>query len=240
MVRAFPVFLIALITLGLVAVPAAAQAPKPEETKASVPALDAMHEVIMPLWHEAWPNKDVKAMAAMVPDIERHMAAISKTVLPGILREKQKAWTAGVADLQAAVTAYKAAAGGGNNDALLKAAESLHSKYEGLVRVVRPALKELDDFHSSLYVLYHYQLSPFDLAKVSASVEALRVKMDTLSKVVLPDRLKAKAEVFNGQRAQLARAVADLVALVPGKDEARIKGAIEAMHAQYEALEKVL
>ena len=56
--------------------------PKPEDLKSSVPALDAMHEVIMPLWHDAWPNKDVKAMAAMLPDIEKHVAAVNEAQLP--------------------------------------------------------------------------------------------------------------------------------------------------------------
>jgi hypothetical protein len=240
MSRAFRAFLITSVALALAAVPAAAQMPKPDETKATVPALDAMHEVIMPLWHEAWPNKDVKAMTAMLPDIERHMAAIAKAELPGILREKRAAWAAGVTDLQAAVTAYKAAVGKGDNEALLKAGEQLHSRYEALVSVVRPPLKELEDFHSTLYVLYHYQLSPFDLAKVSASVESLRVKMDALSKATLPARLKARTDAFNAQRTLLGRAVDDLAATLPAKNEGKIKAAVEVMHAQYEALEKLL
>ena len=70
----------------------------PRKSRPSVPALDAMHEVIMPMWHEAWPNKDYKALAALVPDIEKHVAAISKAELPGILRDKKAAWEAGVDD----------------------------------------------------------------------------------------------------------------------------------------------
>jgi len=63
-----------------------------------------MHEVIMPLWHDAWPNKDVKAMAAMLPDIEKHVAAVDKAELPPILRDKKAAWTAGVYDLKHTAT----------------------------------------------------------------------------------------------------------------------------------------
>ena len=157
--------------LGLPVTSAVAQpAPKPEDLKSSVPALDAMHEVIMPLWHDAWPNKDVKAMAAMLPDIEKHMAAVNKAELPPLLRDKQAAWVAGLDDLKQTVTAYKAAVTAGDNEALLKAAEKLHTQYEGLVKIVRPVLKEMEDFHASLYVLYHYQMSPFQLAKASESI----------------------------------------------------------------------
>jgi len=239
MSRLYAALFIVCVGLGLVVTPAPAQAPKPDELKTSVPALDAMHEIIMPLWHDAWPNKDVKAMAAMVPEIEKHMAAISKAELPGILRDKQAAWVAAVTDLKATVAAYKTAAAAGDNDALLKAAEKLHSQYEGLVKIVRPVLKEMEDFHASLYVLYHYQMKPFQLAKASESIQALKVKMAALNNAVLPDRMKAKTDAFNAQRARLSKSVDSLVALLDGKDVAKIKEAIEWMHTNYENLEKV-
>jgi hypothetical protein len=239
MSRLYVALFIVCVGLGLVVTPSAAQAPKPDELKTSVPALDAMHEVIMPLWHEAWPNKDVKTMAAMVPEIEKHLAAISKAELPGILRDKQAAWAAGVADLKATVAAYKTAAAAGNDDALLKAAEQLHAQYEGLVKIVRPVLKEMEDFHASLYVLYHYQMNPFQLAKAAESIQALKVKMDPLNNAVLPDRMKARTDAFTAQRARLSKSVDSLVALLEGKDEAKIREAIELMHTAYESLEKV-
>jgi hypothetical protein len=219
--------------------PAAAQAPKPEEINSSVPALDAMHEVIMPMWHEAWPNKDYKALAGLVPAIEQHVAAISRAELPGILRDKTPQWKAGVATLSASAAAYRTAVASANNEALLKAAEKLHSDYEGLVKVVRPVLKEMDEFHGALYTLYHYQLNPFQLAKVTESAQALTVKMEALNKAVLPERLKAKTESFTAQRAALARSVDAVTATLGTKDEARIKVAIEAMHGAYENLERI-
>jgi hypothetical protein len=136
------------------------------------------------------------------------------------------------------VAAYKAAAAAGNDEALLKAAEKLHAQYEGLVKIVRPVLKEMEDFHASLYVLYHYQISPLQLAKATESIQALKVKMDALNKAVLPDRMKARTEAFTAQRARLSKSVDELVALLAGKDESKIKSAIEVMHANYEGLEK--
>ena len=234
---------ITLAVLGLVLVPAiapaAAQAPKPDEINSSVPALDAMHEVIMPMWHEAWPNKDYAALAGLVPAIEKHVAAISAAELPGILRDKAPRWKAGVATLSASAAAYKAAVASGNNEALLKAAEKLHMDYEGLVKVVRPVLKEMDEFHAVLYTLYHYQLSPFRLDKVAESAEALKTKMEALNRAVLPERLKVRAEAFTAQRAALAKSVDEVSKAVGTKDEATIKAAVEAMHGAYENLEKL-
>ena len=226
--------------LASAASPAAAQpAPKPEDLKASVPALDAMHGVIMPLWHDAWPNKDVKAMAAMLPDIEKHFAAVNKAELPLVLRDKRAAWVAGVDDLKQTVGAYKAAVAAGDDAALLKAAEKLHGQYEALVKIVRPILKEMEDFHASLYVLYHHQMSPFNLEKASESIRAMQVKMGALNTATLPDRLKAKTETFTTQRTRLAASLEEVAALLDGKDASKIKAAIELMHTQYENLERV-
>jgi hypothetical protein len=193
----------------------------------------------MPLWHDAWPNKDVKAMAAMLPDIEKHFAAVSKAELPMVLRDKRPLWISGVDDLKQTVVAYKAAVQAGNNDALLKAAEALHTKYEALVKIVRPVLKEMEDFHATLYVLYHYQTKPYQPEKAAASIRTLRVKMDALNTATLPDRLKAKTEAFDTQRARLSKSIDDVIALLDTKDESKIWAAIETMHAQYETLERI-
>ena len=220
----------------------AAQATQPArsaDATPSVPALDAMHEVILPMWHDAWPTKNYKALASMLPDVEKHLAAISKAELPGILREKNPQWFAGLSDLNKAGADYKAAVASGKNEDLLKAAEALHMQYEKLVRVIKPVLPELDDFHGTLYVLYHTQIDPLVLAKVTASVETLKVKMAALHKATLPDRLKAKADVFAAQRDRLAKSLNALSGTLAGKDEAKIREALELMHAEYQKLEKV-
>jgi primosomal protein N'' len=181
----------------------------------------------------------VKAMAAMLPDIQKHFAAVSKAELPMVLRDKQAAWVAGVDDLKQTIAAYKGAVEAGDNDALLKAAEKLHTQYEALVKIVRPVLKEMEDFHATLYVLYHYQINPLQPEKAAESIRVLKVKMETLSSATLPERLKAKTEAFNTQRARLAKSIDDLIAVLDSNDASKIKTAIEIMHTQYENLERV-
>jgi hypothetical protein len=218
---------------------ASAQTPKESELKAEVPALTAMHEVIMPMWHDAWPKKDTAALAGMLLQIKKHAAAVAKAELPGILRDKANVWLEGVRTLQASVADYKTAVNAKDDAALLKAAEKLHSDYEALGKIVRPVLKEMDDFHGSLYVLYHYQLTPFDKAGATESIKALKTKMDALNAAALPDRLKARQDAFTAQRARLSKAVDELVSLMTGAEESRIRQGIEQMHIEYEKLEKV-
>lgn len=221
--------------------PAAQATPstRPADATPSVPALDAMHEIILPMWHDAWPKKDYKALAGMLPDVEKHLAAIGKAELPGILREKNPMWMSGVADLKKAGADYKAAVAGGKNEDLLKAAEALHMQYEKLVRVIKPVLPELDEFHGALYVLYHKEINPLLLAKVTASVDLLKVKMAALDKATLPERLKAKTGAFAAQRDRLAKSLASVSATLASKNEIKIREAVELMHSEYQKLEKV-
>jgi len=213
---------------------------RPAEATAAVPALDAMHDVIMPMWHDAYPAKDYTALAGMVPAVERHMAAIAQARLPGILAEKATAWQAGVAALKTAADAYKAAAGGKNNEDLLKAAEALHMQYEKLVRVIKPPMPELDDFHGALYILYHKAMQPFVLAKVTESVAVLKVKMATLDQATLPEKFKARAQTFATERARLGTLLEALSSTLGTRDTARITAAVEALHSQYQTIEKLL
>ena len=228
------------VFLGLALSASAGQAPpQSHEVTSQVPELTAMHEVIMPLWHEAWPSKDTKAMARIVPDIDRHVKAVSAAKLPGILRDKQAPWDAGVKQLQASADAYRAAVEKKDDEALLKAAERLHMDYEKLVRVIRPVTPEIDAFHQALYVLFHYDMEKFSQPTVSEHVQGLKAKMDALNAAALPDRLKAKAPAYEAARATLSKSVDALVAAVAGKNEAAIKAAVERVHTDYENLEAV-
>jgi hypothetical protein len=228
-----------LLVVGAVAVAAAqAQGPKPSELRAEVPAYSSMHDVIMPMWHDAWPAKDTKALAKMLPSIERHTAAIADAELPGVLREKKTAWDEGVTKLQVATQDYRAAVKSGNPDLLLGAAEKLHMTYEALGRVIRPVLVEIEAFHETLYVIYHYQMNPPQFAKLAASVPELKTKMDALNLARLPDTVKDRAASFGAQRARLSKAVDTLVASMAAKDETRVAQGVELIHIEYQKLVK--
>lgn len=209
------------------------------ETEARVPALTSFHEVVYPLWHDAWPKKDVEALVALTPKVDAGVEAIAKAELPGILRDRKKAWDEAVARLVAIRGDYDAAAAKKDGPALLDAAEKLHAHFEKMVRVVRPALKELDAFHGTLYVLYHRQLDPFALDAVSKSLATLKEKMGPLSAATLPERQKAKEPAFVSARTALGAAFDAAVATLPGKDEKSIRAAVELVHTRYQELEKV-
>lgn len=210
------------------------------QAKAEVPALGDFHEVIYVIWHEAWPAKDHAKLRSLLPQIEKGAAAVASAPLPGILQHKQAAWNEGIQALEATVEEYRAAVKAENNDALMSAAEKLHSNYERLVRVTRPPMKELEDFHSSLYMLYHHYLPAYDLAKIKSSSAELKQKAALLQAARLPDRLSAKKDAFDKARQELAAAVTALEPAVQAGDKAKVKQAVENVHSRYEAAQDVL
>ncbi|HYH00892.1 MAG TPA: hypothetical protein VD837_17320 [Terriglobales bacterium] len=209
------------------------------EVTANVPALGEFHEVIVPIWHQAWPTKDTAMMRKMVPDVEKGVAKVAAAELPGILRDKAKAWQENVAKFQQTATEYKAAADAKDDARLLKAAEKLHSQFEVLVRIVKPVLKELDQFHTALYMLYHYEAPEYKLDKIKASVAKLNEKMAVLNQAKLPQRLSKKQSEFEAARTNLSKSLETLTATLATNDEKRIKDAVETMHTDYQNVEKV-
>ena len=99
-------------------------------------------------------------------------------------------------ELRKAVDEYEAAALGKDDQALLNAAEKLHSRYEALVRTIRPVLKEVDDFHQALYVVYHKYLPEKTYDSIRAASADLVAKAEAVTRTGLPQRLASKKDDF--------------------------------------------
>jgi hypothetical protein len=213
--------------------------PHEAETTAQVPALNKFHTSIYTLWHTAWPEKDTAMMATLWPEIDKGIAGVAQAELPGILRDKKAVWQENVKLLQAVGVEYRDAMAGNALQPKLNAAEKLHAQYEKLVRIVRPVMKEIEAFHSVLYMLYHYYLPENAMDKIKSSGKDLRARMDSLNAATLPERLKKKEEAFVVARATLSASVDAVNAAVTTNDEKKIKETINTMHSDYEKLERV-
>jgi hypothetical protein len=230
---------LALTMASSLAIAQDAKATHEAETKSQVPALQKFHTPIYKLWHNAWPKKDTAMMASLWPEIEKGVAEVAAAELPGILREKKGAWQEGLKQLQEAAAAYHAAMAGAELQPKLDAAEKLHMRYEGMVRVIRPVLKEIDAFHQVLYMIYHYYMPEHNMEKLGPAVQELSARMDTLDAAKLSERLQAKDAAFQAARKRLSASVAYVKGVMASKDEKKITSAIRAMHSDYESLAKI-
>jgi hypothetical protein len=208
------------------------------EIDSSVPELFEFHEVIYPIWHTAYPEKNYAMLKEMVSEVNSGAEKIYSAPLPGILRDKQEEWDKGVAKFRTSVEQYDLAMNGVDETAMLKAAEDLHSGYEMLVRIIRPVTKEVDEFHKVLYMIYHHYWPNKNMEEFGKAVDDLAMRADELANCVLPKWASEKSEAFKEQSQKLYDATKKLKELKDSKaDDAELEKAIEDVHDNYVALE---
>ena len=70
------IFIVLLFTLGFAAMSGFAQ--NAADAVSRVPELEAFHEVIHKIWHDAYPEKDIALMQQLLPDVEKGIAKQSR------------------------------------------------------------------------------------------------------------------------------------------------------------------
>jgi hypothetical protein len=212
------------------------------EITSTVPELNKFHEIIYPIWHDAYPSKDYKALKSFVPQIKESVEAINKAKLPGILRDKEAEWKNKLDELNTSAQKYYKAADNNDNEALLSAAEGIHTSYERMNRVIRPAIKEIDDYHQVLYIIYHklYPDGKFDeIAKLTGDLTAKAEAILNYPKDRLKQRLGDNITRYYDAAKQLVNTTLNLKEALKGSDTERKKTAVESVHKAYLDLDSV-
>lgn len=213
---------------------------KDHEVNSEVKELMDFHDVIYQIWHTGWPEKNIEFLGSLLPEVEQGFAKIKKAELPGILRDKKSKWEEGLSKFEKYVEDYKTAVAKKDSVGLLNAAEKLHAQFEMQVRIIRPALKEVDAFHQILYMVFHHYLPEYNYEKIKESSAQMLVKIDELNKAKLSERMKPREEKFNNAKSELEIAVKKLNDVVKaGDNKNNIKTAVDSVHSKYEELEKV-
>jgi hypothetical protein len=204
-----------------------------EEVTRQVPALNDLHEVVYQLWHEAYPAKDYPKIKQLLPQADELTAKLDAAPLPGIMRESQSKWDAGKATLKETLAALHKAADADDEAAMLAQTEAYHAAFEGLVRIVRPVVPELEAFHQDLYQLYHYHMTGYELEAIRADAAAMQKKVAPLKSAKLPERLAQKQGDFDSAVVTLSGAVDNLVKTAKKDNRDKITAATEAVHTAY-------
>ena len=210
------------------------------ETSSTVPELFDFHEIIYPIWHTAYPEKNYSMLKEMAPQVQEGAAKIYSAKLPGILRDKQKEWDNGIAKFKSSVDSYCSSMKETDETKMLSAAEELHSDFELLVRIVKPITKEVDEFHKVLYMIYHHYWPNKNMAELSKAVDDLELRAEELHKCALPKWAADKSDDFMKQSQMLydsTQKLKELKDAEAGNDE--LDKAIEDVHNNYTALERL-
>ncbi|MBM4176788.1 MAG: hypothetical protein FJ213_11555 [Ignavibacteria bacterium] len=210
-----------------------------DETNSSVAELGQFHEVMYPIWHTAYPEKDFAALRNYSEDVKTLAEKIYSAKLPGILRDKNTNWQLGVSDFKNSIDAYLKACEGNNNQFLLDAVEEMHTKYEILVRTIRPVAKEVDAFHKVLYVIYHKYLPDKKYDKIKEMGDELKQKSEAMLTAKLSKRLEGKTEAYKEAVEKLIVSVDMLNEVLAAENSDAIDSAVELMHTNYVNIEKI-
>jgi hypothetical protein len=212
------------------------------EITASVPELSDFHEVIFPMWHTAYPAKDIAALKGYIPQIKSSVAAINHAVLPGILKDKEVEWKQQLQALNSAAESYYSAAERNDDKALLDAAEKLHYNYEMMNRVIRPAIQELYEYHQTLYIIYHKLYPDKKYDEIIRLMDDFVAKADALVQYPqdkLKKRLGDKTVAFDAASKELYKATISLKEALSSDDPAKKDKAVQLVHSRYQDLESV-
>jgi len=209
------------------------------EITAAVPELDAVHELMHPLWHDAYPNQDFDSIRALVPEFEPLLAAVDSVELPGILRHKQEGWDNGKVVMLSSFEGLKQAMEDNDTEAMLSHTEAFHLGYEQLARMVRPLVPELESFHQELYKIMHYYGPAEDAFKIHEATADMLQKMAPLQQVALPERLADRQEQFDAAVAALGEKVDELEHSLHGSSIEEVLEAVDAVHTAYGEVEAV-
>lgn len=210
------------------------------EISPNVPELSAFHTIIAPMWHTAYPAKDIAALKALVPQIKANMEKMNIAKLPGILREKETAWKNELVKFNVTAENYYKACAGDDAEAILLATEKFHSGYEAMNRAVKPFVKEMDEYHITLYVIYHKLMPEKKYTEVANLMDKLILQADAITKYPqdkLVKRLKDNTPKFYDYAAKLSIVTVDLKEVLKGADSKKIDAAIEKTHSAYRLLE---
>jgi hypothetical protein len=207
------------------------------EISSNIQELQDFHEIIYPIWHTAFPAKDIAALKGYVPEVNKLADKIFIARLPGILREKEEKWKDGLEKFKKTVEMYNKAADENNDQKMLDAAEELHAKYEMLVRIIRPVLKEVDVFHQDLYLVYHHYFPDKDLNKIKEIAPGMVLKADAIQNATLPQKLLSRQNEFYISAEELSLNTLYFSDAVNQGDWKSIEETLNKMHTSYEKLE---
>lgn len=212
------------------------------DVSSDVPELANFHTIIYPMWHKAYPAKDINTLKGFVPQIRENMKKMNSAKLPGMLREKTEAWKVALGKFNLVAEEYYKACENNDEKAILQAAEKFHSAYEAMNRVVKPFVKEMDLYHQTLYVIYHKNYPDKNYAEIAKVMDTFISQADAITKYPqdkLERRLKDKTQNYYTYAKELYNATVNLKEVLALNNPEKSDQAVEKLHKAYQKLETV-
>jgi hypothetical protein len=116
----------------------------------------------------------------------------------------------------------------------------MHWSYEELAKIFTVDIEELDQFHETLYFLWHKALPERNYQAIKDTAPVLKTEVDSLMKVPVPSACKIKSEEFDKGKAALKDAVYQLADACAKGSEDEIDASLKAVHDRFVELNLLL
>jgi hypothetical protein len=206
-------------------------------------AMDDFHAVLQPLWHESYPEEDLKTIREKAPLLQEKIMTLIRVPAPADLspnEEKLHTFLSKRQELAFYVMEFNRAAKDDPDSTLASAFETMHWGYEELEKFFAVQIEELDQFHETLYFLWHRALPARDYAEIRKTAPIIKAEMDSLMKVPVPAGCNIKGEEFEERKAALKDAVYGFAQTCEKGTEDDIDLALKALHDRYADLNSLL
>jgi len=215
----------------------------PDTTDLLKKAMEDFHQIMAPLWHQAFPENDFKTIREKAPLLQEKLMNLAKVKLPAYLvedEEKLKAFASKKQELAFYVGQVNLAAADTVDSTLASSFEQMHWAYEELEKVFAVPIMELDSFHETLYFVWHKALPQKDYDAIRKTAPVLKAKVDSLMKVSLPYGCAKKKSEFEKRKSALKDAVYELAENSQKGSEDDIEGSLKALHERFVELNQLL
>jgi hypothetical protein len=206
-------------------------------------ALEDFHQVMAPLWHESFSEKDFEAIREKAPLLNDKLMVLLRVQAPAGLQqdeEKYRDFLGKRQELAFQVTQVNLAAKDGPDSTLASAFEKMHWAYEELGKVFAEPIKELDSLHETLYFLWHKALPERDYKAIKETAPVLKAEADSLMKAPVPQRCAEKKDEFDKRRTALKDAIYQFAAKCESGSEEEIDEALKGAHERFVDLNSLL
>jgi hypothetical protein len=206
-------------------------------------AIEDFHQVLMPLWHESFPKKDFQTIRDKAKELEQKLMALIRVPPSAELsrdEERLRDYLSKRQELAFSVMELGRAAKDQPDSTLASAFESMHWSYEELAKFFAVDIEELDQFHETLYFLWHKALPERDYQAIKDTAPVLKTEVDSLMKIPVPSACKVKIEEFEGGKTALKDAVYMLVDACAKGSEDEIDAGLKAVHDRFVDLNLLL
>ena len=215
----------------------------PDTTDLLRMAMDDFHAVLRPLWHESYAEEDFKTIREKAPLLQQKIMALIRVPAPAELsqdEEKLHTFLSKRQELAFFVMEVNRAAKDGPDSTLASAFETMHWGYEELEKFFAVQIKELDQFHETLYFLRHRALPERNYDAIRKTAPVIKAEMDSLMTIPVPSGCNIEGEEFEKRKAALKDAVYGFAQVCEKGTEDDIDAALKAVNASFEELNTLL